>query len=392
MHIMQIAESVSEEVVFLRRELHKIAELSFEEYKTAAFIAAYLEKLGIPCRTGVAKTGVVAYLDAGKKHTLLLRADMDALPVEETNDVPYQSQTEGVMHACGHDAHMAVALATAKCMASRKDLLQANVLFVFQPGEETTGGAEPMIATGILEEFGVTCATGLHVMNDVEAGKIRVKSGPLMAAPDDFDLTIKGKGGHGAYPKECNNPIPLAANIICAFDEIGRKLASAQEPAVLSTCMVQGGDANNIIPDTVYVSGTVRTFDSVLRKQIPVEMEQSVKRICDLAGADYDFQFHFRYPPLINHDTMAEILATSAAQTLGSEHVIIGGEPSMAGEDFAYFSEKVPSVFFYLGSGNKKSGIDMPLHSTNFKIDESCLTVGVATYLSLVFNDCIYFE
>lgn len=391
MNIMQIAESVREEVVFLRRELHKIAELSFEEYKTAAFVADYLEKLGLPCRTGVAKTGVVAYLDAGKKHTLLLRADMDALPVKESDDVLYKSQTEGVMHACGHDAHMAVALATAKCMVSRKDLLKANVLFVFQPGEETEGGAEPMLATGILEEFGVTCATGLHVMNDVEVGKVRIKSGALMAAPDDFDLTIKGKGGHGAYPSECISPILLAANIICAFDEIGRGLASAQVPAVLSTCMVQGGDANNIIPDTVYVSGTVRTFDSALRKQIPQEMEKAVKNICDAAGADYDFQFHFRYPPLINHDTMADVLATSAAQALGEDNVIVGGEPSMAGEDFAYFSQKVPSVFFYLGSGNKKSGIDMPLHSSDFKIDEGCLVTGVATYLSLAFNDCIYF-
>ena len=392
MHMMQIAESVREEVVFLRRELHKIAELSFEEYKTAAFVADYLEKLGLPCRTGVAKTGVVAYLDAGKKHTLLLRADMDALPVKESDDVPYASQTDGVMHACGHDAHMAVALATAKCMVSNKDLLKANVLFVFQPGEETTGGAEPMIATGMLEEFGVTCAVGLHVMNDVEAGKIRIKSGALMAAPDDFDLTIKGKGGHGAYPDACINPILLAANVVCAFDEIGKGLASAKEPAVLSTCVVQGGDANNIIPDTVYVSGTVRTFDSALRKQIPHEMEQAVKHICGSAGADYDFRFNFRYPPLINHSTMADVLTASAARVLGEENVIVGGAPSMAGEDFAYFSEKVPSVFFYLGSGNKKSGISMPLHSANFKIDERCLTVGVATYLSLAFNDCIYFE
>ena len=389
--IKQIAERVEKEAILLRRELHKIAELSYEEHKTSAYVAEYLEKLGLFCRRNVAKTGVLAYLDAGKEHTILLRADMDALPVTEPHNVPYKSETDGVMHACGHDAHMAVLLAAAKCMTEIKEQLKANILFVFQPGEETDGGAEDMIATGILEEFRVTCAAGLHVMNDIEAGKIKVKSGELMAAPDDFELTITGKGGHGAYPHECIDPITLAARIISDFDMIASRFTSPFAPVVISTCVIKSGNMYNVIPDTAYLSGTVRTFDNSLRKQIPDMMEKAIKGVCDIAGATYDFQFNLRYPPLLNHDGMAETLASVVAEALGEESVVRGGTPSMGGDDFSYFGKYVPSVYFFLGSGNKKSGITMPLHSTDFQIDESCLKTGVAAYLALATADCRYF-
>ncbi len=385
--VKKFANDIFYEAVSVRRELHKIPELSFCEYKTAAFVSEYLESLGLSCRKEVAGTGVVAFLDAGKKNTLLLRADMDALPVEEKKS-EFSSMHSGVMHACGHDAHMAALLAAAKCMTNAKEHLKANILFVFQPGEETDGGALPMIETGILDEFHVTCAAGLHVMNDVEAGKIRVKEGALMAAPDDFDLEIKGKGGHGAYPEKCVDPIGVAARIILELKALSEK---QEKTNVISTCAVYAGNTYNVFPDTATLKGTVRMFDDATRKALPKQMEEIISRACAEADATYRFQYNFRYPPLVNDEKMAEALAIAAEKVLGVENVIRGGEPSMAGEDFAYFAKRVPSVFFHLGTGSKKSGIDMPLHSSDFKIDESALKVAVETYLSLAFNDCIYF-
>lgn len=389
--IKQKAEQMHDEVIHLRRELHKRAELSFCEYKTAAFVTEYLEKLGLSCRTGIAGTGVLAYLDAGREHTLLLRADMDALPIYESDLCPYKSETEGVMHACGHDAHMAVLLAAAKCLVELKENLKANILFVFQPGEETEGGAEPMIKTGMLEEFHVTCAAGLHVMNHVEAGMVSLRKGPLMASPDDFDLEIIGKGGHGAYPHKCIDPIVLSAQVVSALKECSGRLLSSLAPTVISVCGINGGTAYNIIPDSVHLRGTVRTFDDKLRQALPSLMEKEIKGICDAAGAKYAFQYNFRYPPLINDDAMVDALAVSASALLGETNVVCEKEPSMAGDDFAYFAKEVPAVYFYLGSGNKESGITMPLHSTDFEIDENCLKVGVEALVSLALSDCVYF-
>lgn len=382
--IKNLANDIFEEAVMLRRELHKIPELSFCEYKTALFVSKYLNKLELPCESEIAGTGVVAFLDAGKKSTLLLRADMDALPVDEEEHA-FSSTHSGVMHACGHDAHMAGLLATAKCMASAKEHLKANVLFVFQPGEETDGGALPMIETGILEKYSVSCAAGLHVMNDLEAGKIRIKSGALMASPDDFDIIIKGKGGHGAYPEKCIDPILVASEVILNLK------ALSENETVVSTCAVSGGNTYNVIPDSVILKGTARMFDETVRKALPAKMEDVIEKACKKAGADYEFQYNFRYPPLVNDEKMADFLADAAEKVLGAENVVRGGEPSMAGEDFAYFAKNVPSVFFHLGTGNKKSGIEMPLHSSDFKIDESALKVAVETYLALAFSDCIYF-
>lgn len=380
--IKQLSEEIGAEAVELRRRLHKMAELSFCEYKTAELVKGYLEKLGLLVKTGIAGTGVAGFLDAGKQNTLLMRADMDALPIDEPHEFGYKSQTKGVMHACGHDAHMAVALCSAKILTKLKDALPANILFVFQPGEETEGGAEPMIKTGILEEFHVTHAVGLHVMNDVETGKILLKKGALMASPDDFDLYIHGRGGHGAYPHECIDPISLSARIIADFDMIGSKFVSPFAQKVISVCSINGGTFYNIIPDTVHMRGTVRSHDENIRRKIPEMMEKAVAGICRTYGANYDFQFNFRYPPLINDDKAVDRMEQAVTRILGKESVVFGKEPSMAGDDFSYFAKAVPSVYFYLGSGNKKRGITMPLHSAQFDIDESCLKTGVAAMVS----------
>ena len=384
--IRHMAESLQEEAVAIRRRLHRCAELSYCESQTAAFVAEYLKEIGMSVETGIAKTGVTAFLDAGKTETILIRADMDALPMEELLDTDYRSENKGVMHACGHDAHMAVALCTAKLLSQFKTSLPANVLFVFQPAEESSGGAEPMIQTGILEKYHVTSAVGLHVMNDVAVGKIFLKKGPLMAAPDDFDLTILGRGGHGAYPHKCVDPISISARVISALDTLNARTLSPFAQRVISVCMVQGGTTYNVIPDTVCLKGTVRTYDETLRQEIPKQMEALIDGICAPFGASYDFRYHFRYPPLINDAAMVEHMEQAAGAVLGKDSIIIGTEPSMAGEDFAYFAKAVPSVYFYLGSGNEKSGITMPLHSQNFEIDEDCLKVGIAAMASYVVN------
>ncbi len=380
--IKQLSEEISGEAVELRRRLHKTAELSFCEYKTAAFVKTYLENLGLTVKTGIAGTGVAGFLDAGKQNTLLMRADMDALPIDEPHEFDYKSETAGVMHACGHDAHMAAALCSAKILTKLKDALSVNILFVFQPGEETEGGAEPMIKAGILEEFNVTGAVGLHVMNDVETGKILLKKGALMASPDDFDLYIHGKGGHGAYPHESVDPISLSARIIADFDMIGSRFISPFAQKVISVCAINGGTFYNIIPDTVHLRGTVRSYDEEVRRKIPELMEKAVEGICKTYGANYDFQFNYRYPPLINNDAAVDRMEQAVTRVLGKECVVFGREPSMAGDDFSYFAKTVPSVYFYLGSGNKKRGITMPLHSSNFDIDEACLKTGIAALVS----------
>ena len=382
--ITSMAEALSQEAVAIRRKLHRCAELSFREYETAAFVADYLKNLGLFVETGIAKTGVVGFLDAGKEETVLMRADMDALPMEEESGTDFQSEHKGVMHACGHDAHMAIALCAAKLLWQMKDCLCVNVLFVFQPAEESEGGAEPMIQTGILEKYRVTSAVGLHVMNDVPVGKILLKKGPLMAAPDDFDLTILGRGGHGAYPHKCIDPISLSARVISELDTLNARTLSPFAQRVISVCMVQGGTTYNVIPDTVCMKGTVRTYDETLRREIPKQMEAIIGGICAPFGASYDFRYHFRYPPLVNDAAMVAHMEQAASAVLGKDSIVIGTEPSMAGEDFAYFAKAVPSVYFYLGSGNEKSGITMPLHSQNFEIDEDCLKVGIAAMASFV--------
>lgn len=382
--IRHMAESLQEEAVAIRRKLHRCAELSYCEYQTAAFVAEYLKEIGLSVETGVAKTGVTAFLDAGKTETILVRADMDALPMEELSDADYRSENKGVMHACGHDAHMAVVLCTAKLLSQIKTSLSANVLFVFQPAEETEGGAEPMIQTGMLETYHVASALGLHVMNDVPVGKILLKKGPLMASPDDFDLTICGRGGHGAYPHKCIDPISLSAKVIAAFESLCSRTLSPFAQKVISVCMVQGGATYNIIPDAVTMRGTVRTYDEAIRNDIPKQMEAIIDGICKPYGATFDFQFNFRYPPLINDDKAVDHMEQAVRAVLGEDRIVIGTEPSMAGDDFAYFAKAVPSVYFYLGGGNEKRGITMPLHSSDFEIDEDCLKVGIAAMASYV--------
>lgn len=380
--IKSIMEKEKQEVIRLRRELHKRAELSYNEYKTAEFIENYLQNLGLEIKR-VYNTGVVALLDAGKENAVLLRADMDALPVTEPHDFDYKSETEGVMHACGHDAHMAVLLCAAKVFCEYRDKLNINLLFVFQPAEETDGGAAPMIKEGIIKEYNVIEASGLHVMNDVEVGTVMIKSGALMAAPDDFEIKIHGRGGHGSAPEKCKDPIPTAGGIVAELNAITQKEIVAGENQVVQVCMFHAGTSYNIIPDTVEIRGTARSFDETVRNKIPKLMEEIVKKTCDNAGLTYEFKFNFRYPPLINDATVAAKIQSAVEKYMGN--IVVNWEnPLMAGDDFAYFAKEVPSNYFYLGTGNEKKSITMPLHNTYFDIDEDGLILGVGVYLAYI--------
>ncbi len=363
----------NEELIRIRRELHELAEVSHEEFKTAEYVETYLKNIGLTTER-VYNTGIISYINADCDKTLLLRADMDALPMGN-----------GVMHACGHDAHMAVLLVCAKTLVENKDRLKVNILLVFQPAEETDGGAEPVIATGIMEKYNVTEALGLHVNNDVKAGKIMIKSGALMASPDDFCIKIIGRGGHGAHPENAKDPIPVAGKLVEKLNKITHKKIKSGESQVVQVCTINGGTSTNIIPDLVQISGTARTFNEEVRRKIPEIMDRIIQKECKKKNLTYEFSFNFRYPPLINDKKIAEKLQKTVESTMGD--IVINWEtPVMLGDDFAYFAKEVPAVYFYLGTGNEEKNIKMSLHSEDFTIDENGLVVGLGAYLSYIFE------
>lgn len=383
--IEKILDKEKENVIFLRRELHKHPELSGCEYKTVEFIENYLKDVGYTPKR-VTQTGVLAYLNCGFDDTTLLRADIDALPVLEKNDTDYKSQNEGVMHACGHDAHTAMLLVTAKILWENKEKLNTNVLFVFQPDEEMDGGAKPIIDTGILREYNVKKALGYHVTNDVPAGYVMIKAGAIMAAPDDFSIKIIGRGGHGALPEKCIDPLVVAANIIPRLNAITHTTIKKGEKQVVHVCMLNSGTSYNVIPNECFISGTARSFDEDVRTKIPELMENITKEECEKYITKYEFTFNYRYPPLINSEEVANKVKETVQKTFG-DIVTSWDEPQMTGEDFAYFAKEIPSLFMFLGTANEEKKITMPLHSENFEIDENGLLTGVGIYLALLFEE-----
>ncbi|MBR5236515.1 MAG: amidohydrolase [Clostridia bacterium] len=376
--VKQLAEQIFDEIVEIRRTIHRHPELGFCEYKTSDLICSYLEKWGIPYKKGVAKTGVVGLIEVDPKaKTLLLRADMDALPVQEETDCDFKSQIDGCMHACGHDVHVAILLGVAAILMQMRDRLSCNVKLVFQPAEEGEGGAKPMIAEGVMENPHVDAAVGAHVINSVPAGKVLVKYGEVMASPDDFNMTIRGKGGHGAYPHECVDPISIGVQILNAWNALSARYTTPLEKHLISVNMFQAGTCFNVIPDDAYISGTVRTFDETVRQYLAKRMGEIAEQIAAVFGAECEFNFNYLYPPLLNDQAMTDAVRKSAEAILGKENVLEGVAPSMGGEDFAYFSKEVPATYIYYGSGNEKIGAVMPWHNAAFTIDEQCIKTGM---------------
>lgn len=385
--IKHIAKEISSEVISIRRHIHQHPELSFEEYNTSAFICSILDKHQIPYTTGYVKTGIVALIKGNNpdKKTLLLRADIDALPIEEKNDVPYKSQNIGVMHACGHDVHTASVLGSAIILNQLKNHFEGTVKIMFQPGEEVLpGGASLMINEGVLMNPTVDVAIAQHVFPSMEVGKVGFRSGMYMASTDELHITIYGKGGHAAMAGEYNNPLTIAATIIKeieqAFpfyidDEGVARNSSNNIPTVIAFGKIEGKGATNVIPDSVYLAGTFRTMDEAWRNTVKEKIKEIITNTCNKYKTTADINIVDGYPFLVNDHSLTETCKQAAIDYLGKESV--EDLPlRMTAEDFAYVSQKVPSCFFRLGTGNKQKGLTSGVHTSTFNIDEAALEIS----------------
>lgn len=375
-----------------RRYIHMHPELSFREYNTSSFIQKKLDEMGIKYVSGIAENGICAYIYGNKNiesksmKSILIRADMDALPIDEVSDKPYKSQNKNVMHACGHDAHVAVLLGVCKVLNNFKDKFGGVVKAVFQPGEETSGGALPMIEEGVLENPHTDVCVALHCDSDLDCGTIRVKPGSLYASPDDFRITVKGKGGHGAEPHNCIDPIMISASIIQALNNLISRETDPFDNAVISVGSIHGGSATNIIPDSVEIQGTARSLTNEVRGFLKKRIGETAEGICKTFGAECEYEYTELFPPLINNEKLAEDVYDSACRSIGKDKCVWGGAPTMAGEDFSYFSQNRPSVLFKLGCRNKSLGIVSPIHHSSFDIDENCLKTGVKVFIGFVLD------
>lgn len=381
---------IESKLIETRRYLHKNPELSFKEFNTMKFICNRLDEIGVNYKSNIAGTGVMAVINGNKvsdnPKCVLIRADIDALPITENTSAEYISGTKGVMHACGHDGHTAILLLLCEVLCALRDKFSGCVKLVFQPGEETSGGAEPMIKEGVLTNPDVDVCLALHMDPDIDCGKIRVKKGSLYASPDDYKITVIGKGGHGAEPHNCINPIYISAKIITLLQNLVKDEVSPQEKAVVSVCMVNSGTASNIVPDRAEIIGTARSLKNDVRAFLKKRIGEVASAVCNEFGAECIYEYTELFPPLINDDGVAEELYQYAVHLLGADNCILGGEPTMAGEDFAYFSQNIPSVLFKLGCRNEEKGIINPLHHPSFDIDEACLKYGVAVFVSYILN------
>lgn len=384
--IEKIAFKMQDELITIRRQLHKIPEIAFEEFQTSKCISDRLTEMGIEHET-VAKTGIVGII-RGKQDgkTLLIRADIDGLPVEEQIESEFKSQRKGYMHACGHDVHIACLLGTAKILNDMKDSLKGNLKLVFQPAEEGVGGALPMIEEGIMYNPKVDASIALHVEPFEKAGNIQVKSGPIMASPDDFEMVIHGKGGHGAYPHLCVDPILVGSMIVNAYQTIVSRHFDPMTPAVVSVCSFESGSCTNVIPEEARLSGTARSLDKETRKEMIYILEKIAVDTAKSMGAACDFKFKPLYPPLINDKKMNKLLIKSAEELTCVKEIVELETPSMAGDDFSYFADLVPSVYFKLGIGNLDESLNHALHHSKFCVNEDALYVGVAVITKFAIN------
>ncbi len=384
--IQQLAEVFFEETVSIRRHLHQFPELSFEEYQTAAFVKQKLDNLGIPYES-MANTGVVALIhgDRPTGKVLALRADMDALPIQEVEGRSYGSQNSGVMHACGHDVHTSSLLGVAAILQSLKAEFGGTVKLIFQPGEERLpGGASLMIKEGVLQNPAPAGIIGQHVMPLIEAGKVGFRSGKYMASCDELFMTVMGRGGHGAHPHQNIDPIAITAQIITALQQIVSRNADPRTPTVLSWGKILGNGATNVIPDSVYLEGTFRTFDERWRADAHERMVKMAVGIAESMGATCDFEVRKGYPFLINEAQITESSRAYAVEYLGADNVVeLDVWP--AAEDFSYYSQEINACFYRLGTGNKAAGITSAVHTATFDIDEKALktSIGLMAYMTL---------
>ena len=383
----ELAHAQHAELVNIRRHLHENPELGFEEVATAQYIADYLAGLGLEVTRQVAKTGVVALIrGAWPGKTVAIRADMDALPIQELNEVPYKSKNPGKMHACGHDAHVAAAIGAARILWELRDQINGNVKFIFQPAEEAPGGAEPMIAAGVLENPTVDAIIGGHVWGGLESGIIEVMSGPTMASSDIIRLKIIGKGGHAAQPHTTIDPIVIASEIVGALQKLVSRQTDPFESVVISICSFHAGDVFNVIPHSAYLEGAVRTLNNELRQELPQKIEKIIRGITEPYGATYELDYYLGYPVTVNDPGVTETVRRAAISVLGADKVRVAARASMGGEDYAYFLNKVPGTYIRIGTRNPEKGICQEMHHPRFDIDEAVLELTPVVYAQAAFD------
>jgi amidohydrolase len=367
-------------MIALRRQYHMHPELSFEEHETAASIAEHLRKLGLGVTEGVGGTGVVGLLHGeAREHgpTLMVRADIDALPVDEANEVEHKSQAPGKMHACGHDGHIAIALTLAELLASRRDLWPGIVKFAFQPAEERIGGAERMIADGVLRDPEVDAVIGLHLWTPIPVGTVSVAPGPVFSSGDSIRLRVRGRGGHGAMPHLNVDPIVAAAEIVVALQTLVSREISPFNPAVVTLGTIHGGTAFNVIADEVELQGTIRAYDPADRVHLQRRIGEVASHVAEGLRASVEYRVETGCAACVNDVAMAELVRRAAETTVGAENVPGGDQRQAASDDMSAFLAAVPGCYFFVGASNAEKGITAPHHSAHFDIDEGCLPIGL---------------
>ncbi len=362
----------------LRRDFHMHPELGFQEFRTAGIVVRELNELGYEVKTGVGKTGVVALLEGAQAGpTLMLRFDMDALPISEQTNAPYASQNPGVMHACGHDGHTAVGLTVAKILKGYQNQLHGTVKIIFQPAEEGLGGAKAMLADDVLNDPRPDMALGMHVWSEKPLGWLGISAGPVMASSEIFQICLKGKGGHGGMPQLTVDPILAAAQVVSALQSIVARNIAPLQSAVVSVTMIHGGEANNIIPAQVDLQVTIRTFDPEVRQLVLERIREIVTSVSAGMGCEAEIQFETITPTLVNDEQAAQRLQRIARQVFPDHHLDTTFQ-AMVSEDMAYFLEEIPGCFVFVGSADHERGLDYALHHPCFDMDETVLKHGVA--------------
>ncbi len=386
--IKKLAAQYQQEAINIRRHIHMNPELSFEEVETGKFIADKLKEYDIPFEHGIADNGVLGLIEGKNPHKkiIALRADIDALPILEANDVPYKSKKDGIMHACGHDVHTASLLGAAKILKSCSSDFEGTIKLLFQPAEERLpGGASIMIKEGALENPTPVSILGQHVHPPLAAGKIGLKQGIYMASADEIYVSVTGRGGHGALPQDCIDPIVITAHIITALQQIVSRNANPAMPSVLTLGKINStGGSTNIIPNEVKLLGTFRTFDEDWRNEAHQRMKKMAEMIAEGMGGACHFEIRRGYPALYNNPQLAKNTKEWAIEFLGKENVV-DLPLRLTAEDFAYYSQIMPACFYRLGTGNEEKGITSPVHTTTFDIDEDCmeLSIGLMAWLAV---------
>lgn len=377
--IKDIAITLAPRLIEIRRHIHSYPEASGQEYQTAAFVAGVLSSCGLQVREGVGKTGVLGELQGNGQddRILAIRADMDALPIQERTGLEFASRVPGLMHACGHDVHTTVGLGTAMVLSQIAQELPGNVRFLFQPAEEIAQGASWMVADGAMDR--VTAVLGVHVFPSIPAGSIGVRYGALTAAADDLEITIVGESGHGARPHEAIDAIWIAAQVVTALQQAISRTQNPLRPVVLSIGQINGGRAPNVIADQVQLLGTVRSLHPETRASLPYWIEKIVASICNSYGARFEVNYRQGVPSVQNDYSLTQLLQSAAEEAWGSDRVQVLPEPSLGAEDFSVYLEKAPGSMFRLGVGFQDRVINYPLHHPQFEVDESAIITGVVT-------------